>query len=61
MVCNILSFYFSYGTQASARAYINFVNVEDIVIFRDKFDGYIFIDSKGRFYKQNKQRGLFNN
>ena len=26
------------------------MNVEDIVIFRDKFDGYIFIDSKGRLY-----------
>ncbi|KAI1885073.1 hypothetical protein AGOR_G00216430 [Albula goreensis] len=30
-----------------SRAYINFRNPEDIVLFRDRFDGYVFIDSKG--------------
>lgn len=30
-----------------SRAYINFKNPEDIIIFRDRFDGYVFIDNKG--------------
>lgn len=33
-----------------ARAYINFRKQEDIVLFRDRFDGYVFIDSKGQEY-----------
>ncbi|XP_067903296.1 regulator of nonsense transcripts 3B [Heterodontus francisci] len=33
-----------------SRAYINFKNQEDIVLFRDQFDGYVFIDSKGQEY-----------
>ncbi|KAJ0002832.1 hypothetical protein NQD34_007981 [Periophthalmus magnuspinnatus] len=33
-----------------ARAYINFKNQEDIVLFRDRFDGYVFIDGKGQEY-----------
>uniref|UniRef100_A0A8C2WUV8 UPF3B regulator of nonsense mediated mRNA decay n=1 Tax=Cyclopterus lumpus TaxID=8103 RepID=A0A8C2WUV8_CYCLU len=33
-----------------ARAYINFKNQEDIVLFRDRFDGYVFIDTKGQEY-----------
>lgn len=33
-----------------ARAYINFKNQEDIVLFRDRFDGYVFIDHKGQEY-----------
>lgn len=33
-----------------ARAYINFKNPEDIVLFRDRFDGYVFIDSRGKFF-----------
>ncbi|XP_061082760.1 regulator of nonsense transcripts 3A isoform X2 [Conger conger] len=32
------------------RAYINFKNPEDIVHFRDRFDGYVFIDNKGQEY-----------
>lgn len=32
-----------------SRAYINFKNPEDILLFRDRFDGYVFIDSKGKF------------
>lgn len=31
-----------------SRAYINFKNPEDIVLFRDRFDGYVFIDNKGK-------------
>ncbi|NXC46254.1 REN3B protein, partial [Penelope pileata] len=31
-----------------SRAYINFRNQEDIVLFRDRFDGYVFVDHKGR-------------
>ncbi|KAM9342877.1 regulator of nonsense transcripts 3A [Pholidichthys leucotaenia] len=33
-----------------SRAYINFKNPEDILLFRDRFDGYVFIDSKGQEY-----------
>ncbi|XP_028846928.1 regulator of nonsense transcripts 3A isoform X1 [Denticeps clupeoides] len=33
-----------------SRAYINFKNQEDIVLFRDRFDGYVFIDGKGQEY-----------
>ncbi|XP_035951003.1 regulator of nonsense transcripts 3A isoform X9 [Halichoerus grypus] len=33
-----------------SRAYINFRNPDDILLFRDRFDGYIFIDSKGLEY-----------
>ncbi|XP_078268287.1 regulator of nonsense transcripts 3B [Rhinoraja longicauda] len=33
-----------------SRAYINFKNQEDIVLFRDQFDGYVFIDTKGQEY-----------
>ncbi|KAM3967476.1 UPF3 regulator of nonsense mediated mRNA decay [Aphomia sociella] len=40
----------SLGHNIYSRAYINFVNVEDIYLFRDKFDGYIFLDEKGVEY-----------
>lgn len=33
-----------------ARAYINFKNQEDILLFRDRFDGYVFLDNKGQEY-----------
>lgn len=40
----------SLGRNASSRAYINFTKAEDIYLFKDKFDGYIFVDSKGVEY-----------
>uniref|UniRef100_A0A8C6NGV8 UPF3B regulator of nonsense mediated mRNA decay n=1 Tax=Nothobranchius furzeri TaxID=105023 RepID=A0A8C6NGV8_NOTFU len=33
-----------------ARAYISFKNEDDIVLFRDRFDGYVFIDNRGQEY-----------
>ncbi|KAM9321247.1 regulator of nonsense transcripts 3A [Gastrophryne carolinensis] len=33
-----------------SRAYINFRNPDDIILFRDRFDGFVFIDSKGQEY-----------
>lgn len=42
-----VSFYCSLGVNAFTRAYINFMNPAEIFNFRDKFDGYVFIDSKG--------------
>ncbi|KAM4664894.1 regulator of nonsense transcripts 3B isoform 2-T2 [Discoglossus pictus] len=33
-----------------SRAYINFKSQEDIVLFRDRFDGYVFIDHRGQEY-----------
>ena len=41
---------YSLGQDVFCRAYINFVNQEDIYIFQDKFDGYVFVDSKGNEY-----------
>ncbi|XP_025080141.1 regulator of nonsense transcripts 3A-like isoform X2 [Pomacea canaliculata] len=40
----------SLGQYAFTRAYINFQNPEDVFSFRDKFDGYVFLDSKGNEY-----------
>ncbi|CAL1542992.1 unnamed protein product, partial [Lymnaea stagnalis] len=40
----------SLGANAFTRAYINFLVPDDIFIFRDKFDGYVFLDSKGGEY-----------
>lgn len=37
---------------ASSRAYINFTNQNDIFIFKDKFDGYVFVDSRGMFEEE---------
>ncbi|KAG8448259.1 hypothetical protein GDO86_015376 [Hymenochirus boettgeri] len=33
-----------------SRAYINFKNQDDIMLFRDRFDGYVFIDHRGQEY-----------
>lgn len=40
----------SLGQYAFSRAYINFVNQQDIFIFREKFDNYVFVDAKGTEY-----------
>lgn len=40
----------SLGVNATCRAYINFCNPNDIFIFRDKFDGYEFVDGRGNEY-----------
>ncbi len=42
---------FSLHPWAYSRAYIAFPNSQsqDVIIFRDQFDGYVFVDSKG-FY-----------
>lgn len=42
-----VSLYCSLGVNAFTRAYINFMNPAEIFNFRDKFDGYVFIDGKG--------------
>ncbi|KAL6449333.1 hypothetical protein ACFW04_000740 [Cataglyphis niger] len=40
----------SLGQFAFSRAYINFIEQQDIFVFREKFDNYVFIDSKGVEY-----------
>ncbi|OQV18305.1 putative Regulator of nonsense transcripts 3A [Hypsibius exemplaris] len=35
------------ANQARCRAYIRFRNEDDITVFKEKFDGYIFLDSRG--------------
>merc|ERR1712083_1220693 len=41
---------YSLGQDVFCRAYINFVHQEDIFIFQEKFDGYVFVDNKGNEY-----------
>lgn len=31
-----------------SRGYINFSNQEDLLIFTQKFDNYVFVDAKGK-------------
>ncbi|EDO29814.1 predicted protein, partial [Nematostella vectensis] len=38
----------SFGPVLFSRAYINFKNQEDIIKFRDQFDGSSFFDNKGK-------------
>ncbi|XP_046468712.1 regulator of nonsense transcripts 3A [Neodiprion pinetum] len=40
----------SLGQHAFSRAYINFIEQQDIFIFREKFDNYVFVDAKGTEY-----------
>lgn len=39
----------SVADQSYSRAYINFVNVDDVYTFTVKFDDYVFIDDIGKF------------
>ena len=34
-----------------SRAYINIIKLEDVVNFKESFDGYVFVDSQGERYK----------
>lgn len=43
-------FLFRLGVNAFCRAYIYFKNHDDIFVFRDRFDNYIFLDSKSNEY-----------
>lgn len=38
-----------------SRAYINIINHEDVLTFRESFDGYVFVDSQGEIYIYNLQ------
>lgn len=40
----------SLGQFAYSRAYVNFLEQQDIFMFREKFDNYVFVDSKGVEY-----------
>lgn len=40
----------SLGHLAFSRAYVDFVNQQDIFEFREKFDNYVFVDAKGLEY-----------
>lgn len=39
----------SFGENNFSRAYINFVNVDDVFTFTSKFDDYVFLDDTGKF------------
>lgn len=38
------------GSDAYSRAYINFVRPDDMSIFREQFDNYVFVDKNGHEY-----------
>ncbi|KAF7490046.1 Regulator of nonsense transcripts 3A [Sarcoptes scabiei] len=38
---------YSIGEYSFSRAYIKFKNYEDVICFKNKFDDYVFVDSKG--------------
>ena len=38
------------GNYAYSTVYINFLHLEDVIIFKEKFDGYVFLDNKGNEY-----------
>ena len=40
----------SLGQDAFCAAYINFLNQEDVYLFQERFDGYVFVDDKGNEY-----------
>lgn len=40
----------SYGIYSFSRAYLNFINQEDVFTFTRTFDNYVFIDAKGQEY-----------
>lgn len=40
----------SLGQFATSRAYINFTDPDDVFLFKDKFDEYVFVDTKGVEY-----------
>lgn len=40
----------SLGENSFARAYINFTHPEDIFTFKERFDGYVFVDARGHEY-----------
>lgn len=42
-----ISCLFSLGQFAFCRAVINFNNPDDVILFKEKFDDYIFVDPKG--------------
>ncbi|XP_044741170.1 regulator of nonsense transcripts 3A [Chrysoperla carnea] len=58
------NFYFvkadkSYSPNNFARAYINFVHTEDIFIFKEKFDNYVFVDAKGNEFEAVVEFAIF--
>ena len=34
---------------AFSRAYLNILNRQDLIIFTEKFQGYVFLDKNGNF------------
>jgi regulator of nonsense transcripts 3 len=40
----------SLGSFAHATVYINFLRIDDVITFKEKFDGYVFLDTKGNEY-----------
>lgn len=48
----------NYGKFAFSRAYINFIFEEDLYMFKEKFDDYIFVNPKGTLHILFQNRHL---
>ena len=47
------------GAFSFSRAYINFINQDDILRFREKFDNFVFLDDKGNEYTAIVELALY--
>lgn len=50
---------YSLGQFAFCRCVINFVRKDDIFVFKDKFDGYVFLDAKGNEYPASVEFSMY--
>ncbi len=44
----VLYLFSSLGSNGTSRAYLNFVNRENLIDFTETFDGYVFVDNRGK-------------
>ena len=49
----------SLGPYAFSRAYLNFVKFDDMIVFKEKFHGYVFVDSHGSEYTASVESAPF--
>lgn len=48
----------SLSPNAFCRAYLNFIDQSDLFIFTQKFDGYVFLDSKGMMFFNSRTKTI---
>lgn len=47
------------GPHSFGRAYINFVNASDTLVFKERFDNYVFLDKEGHEYPGVVEQSLW--